>query len=469
MEKIDSEKNILGQERVGKLLVKFAVPGIISMVVNAFYNIIDQYFISHGVNYLGNGATSVIFPMATLAMAFAMLFGDGAASFMSLKMGQGDYRKANMGAAAGIIGFIGSGIVIAAVYIIFIEQLCRIFGASDGILPYAKDYGLIISFGIPFSSICAGGASIIRADGSPRFNMIGLLTGCAINLILDPIFIFVCHWGVKGAGWATILGQAANAVLNVIYLTRMTKSIKLTRGIWKQSIGVLWSITKLGISSFVNQLALVVAIAVRNNVLVKYGSQSKYGPDIPVTTLGITMKTFSIIMCIVLGLCTGAQPILGFNYGAKRFDRVKKTFRLTVIISTVISIIGFLLAQLIPQQIIGIFGEESDLYNEFGVKCMKTYLMLVPLFGINIASGVFFQAIGYPVQSSVLSLSKQIIFQIPVTLILPLFLGLDGVLYTGPVSDLLTFILTIALILIYWKKIFNRNQPAIQTVEKSDR
>ncbi len=454
MEKTVSEKNILGTEKIGKLLAKFAIPGIISMVVNAFYNIIDQIFIGNGVGYLGNGATSVIFPMATLAMAFAMLFGDGAASFMSLKLGQSDRDRANMGAASGIIGFSASGIVIAAVYIIFLEPICKLFGASEGILPYAKDYGLIISLGIPFSSICAGGASVIRADGSPRFNMVGLLSGCAINLIFDPIFIFVCNWGVKGAAWATIMGQAVNAALNIFYLLRRTKTIKLTGDIWKKSFSVSWSITRLGVSSFINQIALVVAIAVRNNILVKYGATSKYGSDIPVTALGITMKTFSIIMCIVLGLCTGSQPILGFNYGAKNFDRVKKTFRLTATISSAISIVAFILAQLIPMQIISIFGSGSDLYNEFGVKCMRIYLMLIPLFGINIATGVFFQAIGYPTQSSILSLSKQIIFQLPVTVIIPMFLGLDGVLYAGPVSDFLTFVLTVVLLFVYWKKIF---------------
>ena len=198
----------------------------------------------------------------------------------------------------------------------------------------------------------------------------------------------------------------------------------------------------------------MVAIAVRNNILVTYGATSKYGSDIPVTALGITMKTFSIIMCIVLGLCTGSQPILGFNYGAKNFDRVKKTFRLTATISSAISIVAFILAQLIPLQIISIFGSGSDLYNEFGVKCMRIYLMLIPLFGINIATGVFFQAIGYPTQSSILSLSKQIIFQLPVTVIIPMFLGLDGVLYAGPVSDFLTFVLTVVLLFVYWKKIF---------------
>ncbi len=454
MEKELVKENILGTEKIGKLLSRFAIPGIVSMVVNALYNIIDQIFIGHGVGYLGNGATTVIFPMTTFAMAFAMLFGDGAASFMSLKLGQGEKEKANCGAAAGILGFAGSGIIIAVIYLVFMRPLCVVFGASEGILPYAMDYGRIIAIGIPFCAVCAGGASVIRADGSPKFNMIGLLTGCVINLVLDPIFIFMCKWGVNGAALATILGQFVNAIMNIFYVCKKTKSVSLSKDVWKKSVSYLWPTAKLGVSSFINQVALVVAITVRNNVLGIYGSQSKYGPDIPITTLGITMKTFNIILCIVLGLCSGAQPILGFNYGAKKYDRVKKTFRLIVILSTAIAVVGFLFAQFAPMAIISIFGSGSDLYNEFAVKCMKIFLMLIPLFGINIASGVFFQALGYPVQSSILSLSKQIIFQIPVTLLMPVFLGVEGVLWAGPVSDVAAFILTLFLILYYWKKIF---------------
>jgi len=444
----------LGTEKIGKLLAKFAIPGIISMVVNSLYNIVDQIFIGRGVGYLGNGATSVIFPLTTLAMAFALMFGDGAASFMSLRLGEGKKDKAAAGAASGIIGFLSSGIIITIIYLIFLKPICVLFGASEGILPYAVDYGRIIAYGIPFCAICAGGSSVIRADGSPRFNMIGLLTGCVINLVLDPIFIFVCGWGVKGAAWATILGQFANALLNIWYFSCRMKSVKITPADWINGVKELWEVIKLGLSSFINQIALVVAIAVRNNVLVTYGAMSKYGSDIPVATLGITMKTFSIIMSIVIGLCAGAQPILGYNYGAKKYDRVKGTYRLIVIISTAIGLIAFTIAQVWPMSIIGIFGSESDLYNEFGVKCMRIYLMLIPLFGINIASGITFQALGYPVQSSILSLSKQIVFQIPVTLIMPSIMGVVGCLWAGPVSDFLSCALTIIFLFVYWPKIF---------------
>ena len=450
------KENILGTEKIGKLLAKFAIPGIISMVVNSLYNIVDQIFIGQGVGYLGNGATTVIFPMITFAMAFSLLFGDGSATFLSLKLGEKKEDEAARGTGAGIIGFVGIGIIITILYLIFLEPLCKLFGASEAILPYAKDYGRIITYGLPFCAVCAGGASIIRADGNPKFNMIGLFAGTIINVVLDPIFIFVFHWGVKGAAFATILGQFANAVLNIYYFSKKMRNVSLNRFVFRKSISYIPRVSKLGISSFITQMALVVAMATRNNVLVTYGAKSKYGSDIPVTTLGITMKTFTIIMSIVLGLSAGAQPIFGYNYGSGKYDRVKKTFKLVAVLSTIICTLAFFLAQFKPLAIISIFGSESDLYNEFAIKCMKIYLMLIPTVGIQIMSGIFFQALGYPVQASILSLSKQIIFQLPVTILLPVFMGVEGVLWAGPVSDVLAFTTMIVMFLIYWKKIFSK-------------
>lgn len=450
------KENILGTEKIGKLLAKFAIPGIISMVVNSLYNIVDQIFIGQGVGYLGNGATTVIFPMTTFAMAFSLLFGDGSAAFLSLKLGEKKEDEAARGTGAGIIGFVGIGIIITILYLIFLEPLCKLFGASEAILPYAKDYGRIITYGLPFCAVCAGGASIIRADGNPKFNMIGLFAGTIINVVLDPIFIFIFHWGVKGAAFATILGQFANAVLNIYYFSKKMRNVSLNRFVFRKSISYIPRVSKLGISSFITQMALVVAIATRNNVLVTYGAQSKYGPDIPVTTLGITMKTFAIIMSIVIGLSAGAQPIFGYNYGSGKYDRVKKTFKLVAVLSTIICTVAFFLAQFKPMAIISIFGSESDLYNEFAIKCMRIYLMLIPTVGIQIMSGIFFQALGYPVQASILSLSKQIIFQLPVTILLPVFMGVEGVLWAGPVSDVLAFTTMIVMFLIYWKKIFSK-------------
>lgn len=447
-------ENILGTEKIGKLLIKFAVPGIISMVVNSLYNIVDQVFIGRGVGYLGNGATTVIFPLTVFAMSFALLIGDGAASFMSLKLGEGNQKQAAKGMSAGIIGILISGITIALIYIAFLPFMCRLFGATDQILPYAEDYGLITSIGIPFLCVCCGYASVIRADGNPKFNMFGLLVGCAINLICDPIFIFVFKWGVKGAALATILGQFANAVMNIVYVSKFTKTIKLDKEAFDGWLSAFPKITKLGVSSFITQFALVVAMATRNNVLTSYGAVSKYGSDIPVTTLGITMKVFSILMSVVLGLSTGAQPIFGYNYGSGQYDRVKKTLKYTVSIGTLVMITAFLIAQLKPMSVIGIFGSDSDLYNEFAVKCMRYYLLLIPLSAFPMVTGIFFQATGYPMQSSLISLSKQIIFQLPATLILPVFMGVEGALWAGPVSDIMAFAMALFLLMFYWKKIF---------------
>lgn len=459
--------NILGTEPIGKLLAKFAIPGIISMVVNSLYNIVDQIFIGRGVNYLGNGATSVLFPMVTLAMAFSLLFGDGAAAFLSLKLGEKKEEDAAKGAMAGIYGFMGCGIVLAVIFLIFITPLCRMFGASDAILPYAKDYGTIVLLGLPFCAICAGGASIIRADGNPKFNMIGLFTGTIINVICDPLFIFVFHWGVKGAALATILGQFANALLNIYYFTRKMKSIKFDKEVCKKALGYIGKVARLGISSFISQMALVAAIAARNNVLLYYGAQSKFGADIPLTTLGITMKTFSIIMSVVIGLSAGAQPIFGYNYGCGNYDRVKKTFKLVAILSTAICTVAFFIAQVFPLQVIQIFGTENDPnYNEFGIMCMRIFLMLIPTTGIQMMSGIFFQSLGYPLQASILSLSKQVVFQIPVTLLLPVWLGVVGILWAGPVSDVLSLALTIIMLAAYWKKMFSK--PVLNPAAKSE-
>lgn len=461
------QKNILGTEKIGKLLAKFAIPGIIAMIVNSLYNIVDQVFIGQGVGYLGNGATNVIFPMTMLAMSFAMLLGDGSASYLSLMLGKRKEKEAARGAAAGIVGIIGIGILLMILYLLFLPGLCRIFGATDAILPYALDYGRIIIIGLPFCAICAGVSSIIRADGDPRFNMIGLLTGCTLNLIFDPLFIFVFHWGVKGAAFATIIGQIANAFLNIYYITKKMKSVELNREIYSESVKTIPEIAKLGVSSFISQMAIVVLIAVQNNVLVSYGALSKYGAEIPMTALGVTMKVFNILLAIIMGLSGGSQPILGYNYGSRQYDRVKKTYRQVVIIATIVLCAAFILFQTMPMTIISIFGASDALYNEFSVKCLKIFLMMLPICALQMTGGVFFQALGYPLQSSALSLSKQIIFQIPAMLILCKFLGVEGALWSGAVSDLLAFILTAVLLIKYWKKMF-ADQPTVEEIKEKD-
>ncbi len=427
-----TKTNPLGTERIGKLIVTFAVPGIISMVVNALYNIVDQIFIGQGVGYLGNGATNVVMPMTVMAIALSILIGDGAAAYLSLKLGEGD--------------------VLCVLFNLFLEPLCRLFGATEDILPYAVDYGRIISYGILFSSIDSGMAGMIRADGSPKYSMAGLLVGCITNIILDPVFIFIFHWGVKGAALATIAGQILNAFLYLAYIRRF-KSIKLEKESFRISVKVMAKVSSLGISSFITQIAIVLVMAVTNNILVSYGAQSEYGAEIPLTTIGITMKVNQIVSAVLLGLATGAQPIFGYNYGSGQKDRVKKAYRIIVTASTVMLILAFFVFQFAPMSIVRLFGSESEMYNEFAVKCFRIFLLACPINGLQMATGIFFQAIGKPTQATVLSLSRQIVYLLPATILLPMALGVEGALWAGPLADVLAFITTLVMLKLYWKKI----------------
>ena len=447
-----TKTNPLGTERIGKLVLTFAVPSIISMVVNSLYNIVDQIFIGQGVGYLGNGATNVVMPMTVIAIALSLLIGDGAAAYLSLKLGEGDEKSAARGVGCSISVMAIVGIILCILFHLFLEPLCILFGATEDILPYAMDYGRIISYGILFSSIDSGMAGMIRADGSPKFSMAGLLVGCITNIILDPIFIFVFHWGVKGAAWATIAGQILNAFLYLAYIWKF-KSIKLDKECFRISGKVMAKVSSLGVSGFITQIAIVLVMAVTNNVLVSYGAESKYGAEIPLTTIGITMKVNQIVSAVLLGLATGAQPIFGYNYGSGQKDRVKQAYRIVLAVSTIVLILAFLVFQFAPMRIVRLFGSESELYNEFAVKCFKIFLLACPINGLQMATGVFFQAIGKPAQATVLSLSRQIVYLLPATMLLPMVLGVEGALWAGPLADVLAFITTLIMLKLYWKKI----------------
>jgi putative MATE family efflux protein len=451
---MDSVKsgNPLGTEKIGKLIFTFAVPSIISMVVNALYNIIDQIFIGQGVGYLGNGATNVVMPLTITVIALSLLIGDGAAAYMSLKLGEGDRTSAAKGVGNAVIMAFIIGIIMCALFNVFLEPLCKLFGATEEILPYALDYGRIISFGVLFSTLDSGLSGLIRADGSPKYSMVGLLIGCITNIICDPIFIFVFHWGVKGAAVATILGQILNAIWYLGYI-RKFKSIKLDKTCFALSGAVVKKICALGVSSFITQIAMVVVMAVVNNVLVYYGSKSVYGPEIPLTTLGITLKVNQIITAVIIGLAVGAQPIFGYNYGCGQIDRVKQTYRIVLVCATAMLVFAFCVFQSTPMSIVRLFGSESDLYNEFAVKCFRIFLLLCPIMGVQMVTGIFFQAIGKPVQSSILSLSRQILYLIPASLLLPLALGVEGVLWAGPIADFLAFLTALTMLKINWKKL----------------
>lgn len=447
----------LGKERIGKLLRTFAIPCIISLVVNALYNMVDQIFIGWGVSYLGNGATNVIFPITILCMAFSLMFGDGTSAYLSLKLGEKKKKEAGQGVCNGIVLSVIVSTILAIIILSFLPQLVTLFGGTDNLRQFALDYGYIIGIGLPFVMIGTTLNSIIRADGSPKYAMISMVLGAILNIILDPIAIFVFDMGIKGAAIATIISQFFTFVMNIIYI-RKFKSIEVTKEDFKPKFKIMKNVSMLGISSFITQMAIVIVITTENTLYNLYAGDSKFGADIPITVHGIVMKINMILTSIIIGIAAGSQPIIGYNYGAKNYDRVKKTLKMVLGISTIVSVISFILFQTIPETLISIFGSGDELYNEFACLTFRIFLMLTVCNGIQIASGIFFQAIGKPIKSAFITLSRQILFFVPAGIILTKYLGVMGVLYAGPVADALAFIVAIILLLFEVKKLNEKSE-----------
>lgn len=443
---VSQSKSPFATEPIGRLIVKFAVPCVISLLVNLLYNIVDQIFIGWGVGYLGNGATNVVFPITIIALALSMMIGDGGAAYLSLKLGEGDVASAKKGVGNAIVMVTAVSIVLLVVFLIFVDPILTLFGATEALRPYALEYGYIIGIGLPFTMIPTALNSMIRADGSPKYAMFSVVLGAVINTVFDPIFIFVLHMGVQGAAIATVMGQVASFVVSIIYITRF-KTFRFDKVMFRLKRRVCQNILTLGISSFITQIAITIVMALTNNLLAAYGAASVYGPEIPLTAMGIVMKVNQILISILVGIATGAQPIIGYNYGAKNFERVKKAFDIALVASEIVSVIAFLVFQFAPMSVVSVFGSEEGLYNEFAVMSFRIFLMLCPLTGFQTVAAIYLQAIGKPVKSAILSLSRQIIFFVPTIIILPLFLGVTGVLWTGPVADGLAFVLALGLIL----------------------
>lgn len=447
---MEKEENILGYEKIGKLIRKFAIPCIISLLVNSLYNIVDQIFIGWGVGYLGNGATNVVFPLTMVCLAFALMFGDGGAAYLSLKLGEKKQKEAAKGVGNAITISVVVSILICVGYLIFLPQLLNLFGCTDNLREYALSYGEIIVLGLPFMMIGSTLNSIIRADGNPKYAMTSMVAGAILNVILDPIFIFLLNMGVEGAAIATVISQIVTFLINVFYIKKF-KSIKIGKEEFKPQAQVMRKVSALGISSFITQMSIVLVIAFENNLLGKYGAESKYGADIPITVLGIVMKISQILNSIIIGIAAGSQPILGYNYGAGKYYRVKKTLKYVLGLSVIISTIAFILFQTIPDKLISIFGSGNELYMEFACIAFRTYLMLVICNGVQIPSGIFFQAIGKSAKSAILSLSRQILFLIPAMVTFGSLFGLIGVLYAGPFADGLAFVISGILIIVEMK------------------
>ena len=373
---MENEENILGKEKIGKLIRKFSIPCIISLLVNSLYNIVDQIFIGWGVGYLGNGATNIVFPLTMVCLAFALMFGDGSSAYLSLKLGEKKKEEASKGVANGITLSVIVSLILCISILVFLPQLLNLFGCTDALRPYALKYGGMIAIGLPFMMIGSTLNSIIRADGNPKYAMTSMVLGAVLNVILDPIFIFAFKMGVTGAAIATVISQILTFILNIMYIKKF-KSIKLDKTKFKLQGNVARKVSALGISSFITQMSIVLVIAFENNLLSKYGAQSKYGSEIPITVLGIVMKISQILNSIIIGIAAGSQPILGYNYGAEKYDRVKSTLKIVLGLSVIVSTFAFILFQTIPDKLISIFGSSSDEnYTEFACLAFRTYLML---------------------------------------------------------------------------------------------
>lgn len=463
-----NNQSYLATEKVGKLMQKYAIPCIISLLVGALYNIVDQIFIANA-SYLGsygNAANTVVFPLTVIALAIAVMIGDGCCAFVSLSLGKKMPKEAGKSVGNSVVLTVVLSVVLTAVYLIFSDQIIAMFGGTVNAetFQYSKEYFFYITLGIPFYMFGQAMNPIIRADGNPKFAMVSTLAGAVINIILDPIFIFGCKWGMMGAAVATVIGQVVTAVLAVWYLFH-TRNIQISGADLKLEGTIVRRTLVLGICSFLSQISLVAAMAAINNMLRKYGAmdaifgQEQYA-QIPMAVVGIVMKFFQIVISIVVGMAAGCIPIVGYNMGAGLNDRVKDLFTRLLIAEACVGAVAFIIVEFFPQQLIAIFGaaNESIYYTEFAIKAFRTYLCMVILACVNKAAFIFLQAMGKAAASTMLSMIREIVFGVGFALVLPVFFGLDGVLYSMPVSDVLTFIISVIVIAGAYKQL-NRKAP----------
>ena len=453
---MENSNQFLGTERIGKLMKQYAVPCMISLLVGALYNIVDQIFIANA-SYLGsfgNAANTVVFPLTVVALAVAVMIGDGCCAFVSICLGRGESDSARRSVGNAVVMSIVSSLIITAIYLVFQDQIISMFGGTvnEETFHYSKEYFFYITLGIPFYMFGQALNPIIRADGSPRFAMISTLAGAIANIILDPVFIFGFKWGMMGAAVATVIGQILTAVLAVWYILHM-KVIKPAKEDFAIDTKICRKTLLLGVTSFLSQISLVAAMAAINNMIRKYGAsdeifgQAQYA-QIPMAVVGIVMKFFQIVISIVVGMAAGCIPIVGFNMGAGKKERVRKLFTKLLAAEAAVGSVSFILVEFFPQQMISIFGaaNESSYYTEFAVKAFRIYLCLIILACVNKACFIFLQALGKAAASTVLSMIREVVFGVGFALFLPVFFGLNGVLYSMPVSDLLTFVVAVFLI-----------------------
>ncbi len=452
----NSEHRFLAEAPTGKLMRRYAMPCVISLLVGALYNIVDQIFIANA-SYLGsfgNAANTVVFPMTVIALAIAVMIGDGCCAFVSLSLGKGRPEDASRSAGNAVVLSAAAGVVLMAIYLLLRDPLLTVFGGrvNDETFRLAQEYFFWITLGIPLYMFGQAMNPVIRADGSPRFAMLSTLAGAVVNIILDPVFLFVCKWGMMGAAVATVLGQALTAALAVWYLFH-SRIVRLHPADFCLKAKIVWRTLSLGACSFLSQISLVAAMAAINNMVRKYGaldpifSQTQYA-QIPMAVVGIVMKFFQIIISIVVGMAAGCIPIVGYNMGAERKDRVRTLFRRLLLCEALVGAVGLILVEGFPRALIGIFGaaNESVYYTDFALRAFRIYLCMLVLACVNKACFIFLQAMGKAAASTALSMVREIVFGVGFALLLPLFWGLDGVLWSMPVSDILTFAISAVLI-----------------------
>ena len=453
---MNTGNQFLGTEHIDRLMRQYAIPCIISLLVGALYNIVDQIFIANA-SYLGsygNAANTVVFPLTVVALAIAVMIGDGCCAFVSMALGRNETARAKRSVGNAVVLILVSSLALTAIYLIFADSIIAMFGGTVNkeTFHHSQEYFFYISLGVPFYMFGQAMNPVIRADGSPKFAMVSTLAGAAINIILDPIFIFGCKWGMMGAAVATVIGQVATAVLAVWYLLHM-KIIRPASGDYSLQGNICRRMLTLGITSFLSQISLVAAMAAINNMLRKYGSldavfgQEQYA-QIPMAVVGIVMKFFQIVISIVVGMAAGCIPIVGYNMGAGKKLRVRELFTRLLIAEALVGAVALVLAEGFPRQLIDIFGaaNESSYYTDFAIKAFRTYLCMMILACINKACFIFLQATGKALASTLLSMFREVVFGVGFALLLPVFFGLDGVLYSMPVSDILTFLISAVII-----------------------
>ena len=453
MSTLKTRENSLGTTSIGSLLLSLAVPAIIANVVNALYNIVDQIFIGHGIGKLGNASTNVSFPLTTICMAIGLMAGLGSASGFNLELGKKNEKRARSIAGTAAVMLVISGVIISILLRIFLDPLLILFGATENIMPYASEYAGITLLGIPFLMFSTGINPLIRADRSSRYSMTSVILGAILNLILDPIFIFVLDLGIKGAAWATVISQLLSALMMAVYFAHF-KSVRFEFSDFIPRYKEIGHICKLGFNVFVFQFSNLLIQIVMNNMLRTYGEKSIYGGDTPIAAAGIVMKISVIFFALINGLINGAQPICSYNYGAEKYGRVRDTVKMFMKLAVIISAVMWLIFELFPKPLISLFGSTSDdvLYFDFAVKFMRKYLFFTLINGVQICSVTFFPAIEKATKGTILSFTKQLVFRVPLLLIMPLFFGLDGVMYAQMMTDLLSFSLVVVFLIDEFRK-----------------